>query len=313
MDDVKQSQGTGEVKPEVSEKLAEMKQESQTLAERSKTVSERLEKLTQPAAVQPEPMPSSNQTPEGVKPPSGLKTQNEEQPLPESASDRTKEQFQKLLEENRKLKEERRKAAGTSVFDALRPQEVPGVDMSQFGNVNPQTATQITQDFIGPDGVDVDGLNRALKTANDRAYLAELEASRAAQRIQQFDERQQVREAHTAFPELDPQNEERFDPNFYDLVALKIAKSGMKLSLSQAAAEVKQTYTPTNSSVNLDKVRDEAITQYKQSLSKRDQQPFSTSQGEPRVVETSQELRDRTRKGDAYALDERLRKLGLIS
>lgn len=314
MDDVKQSQGTEEVKPEVQEKLAEMKQESQTLAERSKTVSERLDRLTQPqaAAVQPEPMPSSNQTPEETRPEPKPQAQDQEQsPLPESASDRTKEEFKKILEENRRLKEERRKSAGTSVFDSLRPTEVPNVDMSQFGRVHPQTATPATQDFIGPDGVDVDGLNKALRSANDRATLAEIEASHAAQRIQQLDERQQVREAHSSFPELDPVNEEKFDPNFYDLVALKIAKSGMKLGLVQAAMEVKKTYTPSNQ-VNLDKVRDEAISQYKQNLSKRDQQPFSTSQGESRVVETSTELRERTRKGDAYALDERLRKLGLI-
>lgn len=310
MNDDKQSQGNVEVKPEVAEKLAEMKQESATLADRSKTVSERLEKLTQPAAVQPEPMPSSNQTTEGVKPQTESQTQTVEQ-LPDSASDRTKEQFQKLLEENRRLKEERRKQAGTSVFDALRPQEVAGIDMSQFGRVNPQIATQITQDFIGPDGVDVDGLNKALRQANDRAALAEKEASLARQTAQQVDERQQVREAHAAYPELDPTNEDKFDPNFYDLVALRIAKSGMKLSLSQAAADVRKSYVPTGS-VNLDRVKDDAVNQYKENLAKRDQQPFSTSQGEPRAVETSVELRERTRKGDAYALDERLRKLGLI-
>ncbi len=306
MDDNKQSQGTVD-KPEVQEKLAEMKQESQTLAERSKTVDERLDRLTQQrAAEQPEPMPSSNQTTEEGRPEALASDQPN---LPDTASDRTKEQFNKLLEENRRLKEERRKQAGNSVFDALRPNMSGSSDQSMFGN-NIQIPNPIP-DYVGQEGVDVDGLNKALRSANDRASLAEIEAAKARQLAQQVDERQQVREAHRDFPELDPTNAEKFDPNFYDLVALKIAKSGMRLGLSQAAAEVRTTYTPSGS-VNLDKVRDEAVSQFKDNQAKRDQLPLSNSQGQPRIVETSKELRERTRKGDAYALDERLRKLGLI-
>ena len=306
-----------EVKPEVTEKLAEMKQESQTRAERAATVNERLEKIIHPQTVaeQPSPMSSENQTTEEAKPqPEPVKqSQDEEQPtLPDSSSERTKEQFNKLLEENRKLKEDRRKAAGSSVFDSLRPTEVKGVDMSQFGNLNPQTTNDISKDFIGPDGVDVDGLNKALRQASERAQLAEIEVAQTRQKVQELDERQQVREAHSVYPELDPTDVEKFDPNFYDLVALRIAKSGMKMTLSDAAADVRKTYNP-GGPVNLNKVKDEAVTQYKENLSKRDQGPLSTGKGEPRVTNTNPELRERTRKGDAYALDERLRKLGLIT
>lgn len=328
MIDSDQSQGTTEeVKPEVQEKLAEMKQESQTRAERSKTVDERLEKLTQKAEPenQPEPPPSSDQKQtEEVKPQPELKPQDEDQSkLPASEDEktalensknpqRTAEYIEKLKTENQRLREERRKAAGNSVFDSLRPIDVAGVDTSRFGNLNPQSINDITQDFIGPDGVDVDGLNKALRFANDRVTIAETEARAARQYAQQVDERTQVEKAHSLFPELDPTDTEKFDPNFYDLVALKIAKSGMKLTLAEAANDVRKTYASSTNSVNLNKVRDEAVSQYKDNLEKRNQEPLSTSQGEPRNVEVSTELRERTRKGDAYALDERLRKLGLI-
>lgn len=305
-----ENQGNPEevAKPSSEEKLAEMKQEAQTLAERSKTVDERLAQVTQPQKAeepvkveQPEPMPSSNQT------------QTEEPTaLPESASERTKEQFEKILEENRRLKEERRKQAGESVFDSLRPQQQPVIDMNQFGNLNTQQTQQITQSFVYPDGtVDIDGLNKALTLANDRATIAETESRITRDKLQQFDERQQVREAHKDFPELDPARPDTFDPNFYDLVTVKLAKSGMKMTLAEAAAEVKKTYGAA-STTNLDKVRDEAINQYKDSLKKRDQAPLSTSQGDPRTVESNKDLREKTRKGDPFALDERLRALGLI-
>jgi len=302
-----ENQGTPEevVRPSSEEKLAEMKQEAETLAERSKTVSERLENITTQPETPPEPMPSSNRTEvvEGESP--------EQQPtLPDNASDRTKEQFEKILAENKRLKEERRKEAGTSVFDSLRTPQAPVVDMSQFGNLNPQQTQQLTQQFVDAQGnVDIDGLNKALTSANDRAMVAETEARMARQSVQAIDERQQVREAHRDFPELDPQAES-FDPNFYDLVTVKLAKSGMKMTLAEAAQAVKQTYTP--SSFNPDRIRDDAVNQYKQSLAKRDQGPLSSGAGEPRSSEPVSELREKTRRGDPFALDERLRKLGLI-
>lgn len=308
-----ENQGTTEsVKPEVQETLSEMRDQAQTIADRSKTVDQRLEQLTQtqevaePQGTEPEPMPSSNQTQTDTQDEKRVALENSKNP------ERTAEYIERLQEENRRLKEQRRREAGESVFDSLRAPQQPVVDFSQFGNLNTQQASQITQNFVAPDGtVDIDGLNKALQLANDRSTLAETEARMTRERLQQFDERQQVREAHRDFPELDPSKPDSFDPNFYDLVALRIAKSGMKLTLAEAAQEVKKTYNAP-SPANLDKVRDEAINQYKTSLQKRDQAPFSTSQGEPRTVETQNELREKTRKGDPFALDKRLRDLGLI-
>ena len=328
-------QGTG-VPQDPTTAIEEMKQESQTLAEKSKTVDERLDNYLNPKAEtdnQPEPMPSSNQTQtEESKPlPEPSNAQETEQPkLPDSASDRTKEQFEKLLEENRRLKEERRKAAGDSVFDSLRgePEIQPTndrFDFSQFNNLTNAQADQITKDFISPDGtVDVDGLNKALAAANDRATIAETEARMATDKVQQFLESQQVREAHKEYPELDPKQPDKFDPNFFDLVALRLAKDKLNnrgkqtLTLAEAAAQVRQSYTPQASTVNLDKVRDEAISQYKSAQdTKKSQQPLSSGQGEPRTTVSVQDLRNQTRqKGDITtnkALDERLRKAGIIT
>jgi hypothetical protein len=308
MDD--QNQGASEeVKPEVQEKLEEMKQESQTRAERSKTVDERLDKLTQ-AANEPESTPNSNQEaesqPKESEPEEKVALDNSKNP------ERTKEFIDKLKEENRLLKEKARKDAGTSVFDSLRqPQQSQAIDTSKFENLTSQQTNQIADNFIAEDGtVDINGLNKALKTANDRAQIAESEALKTREIVQQSEERQQVREAHTTYPELDPQND-KFDPNFYDLVALKLAKTGLKMTLAQAAAEVRKSYQ-SPAPVNLEKIKDEAVSQYKENLGRRNQGPLSTSKGEPRTVDSNPELRERTRQGDYFALDERLRKLGII-
>lgn len=333
MDD-EQSQGTG-LPQSTGDALAEMKAEAQTLAERSKTVDERLARATEAVSeTQPEPMPSSNQTQtEETKPTPEIARQSQESEQlmqPDSLSenealanaknpDRTREYIEKQKAEIQQLKEELRKAAGNSVFDSLRQPEVAPDPLPEFNfqNLN-QAQQQMANNFIQEDGtVDIDGLNRALHDAQSKAQLAEIEAQRVRQRVQQLDERSQVNEAHSLYPELDPKSE-KFDQNFYDLTALRLAKSGMKLTLAQAAGEVRKTYTPIiTAPINLDKVRDEAIISYKEAQDKKlSQAPLSSSQGEQRQVETPDTLRAKTRqKGDITqnsALDERLRRAGVI-
>jgi len=265
---------------------------------------------------QPEPVPSSEQKQTEEVQPTEDATEDVEQ-LPEDASDRTKKNFDKIREENRKLKEQLAEY-GSSVFDSFRPQQgadQPQVDTNAYGNLNQQQVDSITSRFVDDEGnVDINGLNQELSTSNQRAAKAEERAARVEDRLERFEESQQVREAHAVHPWLDPKSP-NFDSVQFELVRDRILRvkyyEGQPISLLEAADQVAKAQGGT-SPVNLDKISEEAVTKYKQSQEKRQQGPIETGRGEPRQTTDLSELRERTRQGDDNALTERMRGIGLL-
>lgn len=304
-----------------------------------KSIEERLADATAlPQAAdeqQPEPMPSSDQTPPEESPLTPDQG-SDELTLPAEASDRTKREFEKLkqrlAEKEARLKELETPPQsdlttyGTSVFDSFRPQETPqpSVDASQFGSLNQQQVQQIATQFVDPTtgDVDINGLNQALANADARAAQAERAAREAQERIIRFEENLQAKEAHAEFPELDPLNkggringDKPFDPDFWQAVRDRTVTrnylEGRNLSLVEIAREVSRTYhRPT---VDEAKVKEQAVADYKQTQALRNQGPIEPGRGETRQPFTETELRERTRQGDPEALDERLRNLGILS
>lgn len=267
---------------------------------------------------QPESMPNSNQ--QQTEDASTINPdQNDGEQLPDNASERTREQFKKLLEENRRLKAvKQQESFGASVFDTFHPQreEViqPQVDARNFNALNQTQVDAVTQQFVDQEGnVDINGLNQALSQANRRAEEAEKQTRTLNDRVTRFEENQQVRDAHAVHAELDPQAE-NFDPDFFGMVRDRILRNmyeGKSQTLLDVANAIKSKYV-SPSPVNLDKVKEEAVAQYKQAQTSRQQGPIESGKGSPRNESTLTELRERSRKGDPRAIDERLRRIGLI-
>lgn len=269
-----------------------------------------------------------------------------------STNERTQKRIQELLEENKKLKQ---RTSGGSVFDDIRsgqrqnviptqlvnpigpypqalPQAIPQISPivppyvpQAFPNLNQTQVDQIAQQFVDQEGnVDIGKLNSTLSTANRRAQLAEANAQaatvasrQAQQRVEKFEEDQQVREAHAQVPEID-HNNEKFDQELFGLVRDRLLSNfyaGKTEQLVDVAKELRQFKQATSATqVDLDQVKNQAIEEYKQSLSARDQGPIASGKGESRTAVSDQELSLRTRKGgvDNQATRERMRKIGII-
>lgn len=295
-----------------------------------KSIEERIEAATStptPEAVeevktQPEPMPSLNQNPTEVKTDQTAQAQEDDLTLPENASERTRAQFEKL---KARLKEAEAKAstpkeelpAGSSVFDVIHPEAqqppvvTPPVNLTQFPGLNPLQVQNITQQFVDAEGnVDINGLNRALYDANQRTIQASQRVQSLEEKLSRFEETQQVKEAHSEFPQLDPTNREKFDKNFYELVRDRLVRNmweGTKKSLAEVAREL--SHAVGSAPVNRNQVEAQAVEQYKAAQQARIQGPIEQGKGEVRQAdETYETLRARTRREgfSSQALDQRL-------
>lgn len=271
---------------------------------------------------QPEPTPSSDQTQtEGTEPnEEALALENSKNP------ERTKSYIDKLkreLEEARSVKPTQSSVDyGSSVFDSFRPavnevSESVLPQPTQF--LNPNQVNSIQSQFVDQEGnVDINGLNRALNEANQTAYQAQQQAQKAQQTIERYEETQQVREAHEAFKWLDPKNKE-FDPQKFELVRDRLLREkyygGKNITLFDAARTIEEAIGGrSNPPMNVDQLKSEAVAQFKQAQTVKQQQgPVEQGRGESRVSEVdNQELRERTRKGDQAAIRQRLINAGII-
>lgn len=280
--------------------------------------------------VQPESTPDSNSERATPEP------DEEKEALDNSKNpDRTRAYIEKLKAEKAealaKLREKETPVEpqnfGTSVFDAFHPErsvEQPRQAPAQVYQppqglqyLNPGQVNAIQNNFVDAEGnVDVEGLNKALSEANRISQQATERARQAEERITRFEESQQVRELHTAFPELDPMNKGKFDPKFFEFVRDRMVRNwaeGRNLSAVDVAKDIRTVYNPTPVQ-DVSKAKAEAVEQYKQTQEARRQGPIETGRGESRQTTGNlQELRARTRKGDDSALHERLKALGITS
>lgn len=243
--------------------------------------------------------------------PTELPTVNQEEQgsdefsLPENSNDRTKEQFSKLLQSNKELKEKLAQIESTknsepviaygSVYETFKSNPV----------VAPVTDVADT-DYITADGeVDIEKLNADLKALK----VSALEARRLAEQAR---EEIEVREAHSKHPYLDPQNP-NFDPNFFELVKDRVIRQryyeGKNMPLGNIADQVLSFYKPSSMSK---KEADKAVEEFKKTQQQvTSNAPISSSTGRRLEGQTLEDLRVRTQQGDSSALRERLKALGI--
>lgn len=273
----------------------------------------------EPSQEAPAPLPSAAEDEQS----SIDSSQDAEEPeedfqLPEDAKERTKREFAKLKEQLREERARNRSARPRqpqSVFDEFRPpvQEYTP-DASQFGGLNQQQVNEIASGFVDPDGnVDVEGLNRTLQSANQRALQAEQRAQQAVDQVTRYEESRQLQEAYTTYPQLDPEHPQ-YDTEFYDLVSQKLMVEnfarGGALTVKQAADHIARLYKGPE--VNVEKAKEQAVEEYKAAQAKRQQGPVERGRGQERgAIEDHENLRQRSRQGDDHAISRRLEQLGI--
>jgi hypothetical protein len=247
---------------------------------------------------------------------SDMPTDEDQDGLPEETKERTREQFEKLKEANRKLKEEleANKQPQPSVLDSLNPGYQPvnnyqAPSANAFSHLNQQQVESISEKLInkGEDGYDyvnTQALERALKDANDRAARAEEQARMAAQRFNKFEESAQIREAYSKYPQLDP-NGDQFSEAFYSNVRDKLIAQAFRgeKDLVKAADEVARLIQPVKAHVK-EPVREEEAQTKKEQIN-------ATGTATSRYSSADFEaLKSGTLRGQKGALAERLRRSG---
>lgn len=194
----------------------------------------------------------------------------EEAPVEEAEKDpkdRTAKEFEKLKGTNQELKRERDEYK--NLFESLRPNEVPqkaqeqydqpinqAPSANQFQNLNQADINQAFQSMVDENGyLDGNKLIQTLGAMNERATRAEQAAARIEKKAQEAEKKAREteestaqKEVHKKYPQLDPNNEEGFNPKFWKAVFNELgmkAKSGVmpsSLDYMKAADEVYQDF-----------------------------------------------------------------------
>jgi len=307
-----------------------------SVVERSKTAEDRLDKYFEQQGPAPEPMPSSNKTEEPTstdETPAGDEAEDE-LVLPDNASERTKTQFEKLKQRNAELAKEKadlesripkeeEASNGESVFDGFYPREAqtPQAPVEPVGTpqvnapyLNPLQVQNIAASYVDAEGnVDLVKFNEAIARSNNVAFEAQRRAQSVEEKLARISQKEQEREAYAQYPEIDPQNRAKFDKELFEMTRDRLLRNMYNGKEERLVDVVKSIRTRYNPPVDVQKAKEQAVSEYQQSQSKRNQEPFESGRGEETKTDY-EDLRRRTRtKGEIgdKALSERLKALGI--
>jgi hypothetical protein len=248
---------------------------------------------------------------EGVMPTHEQPTESQPQ-LPEDASERTRQEFEKLKAKNKELADklaQKEQVAQiqpeyNSVLDELNPR------LDGPSNLMPGQVEDITKSLTDKDGyIDADLLNKTLQEANERAKQAEEKAKRAEERMERFEETQEVQRTHSAFPQLDPYNP-NFDRRFYELTKNEVIGQMMQGKKDyMAAAKRVAEYLQADDKKAAQQV---AQVQEKQKvISQREMANATTGTAKAPIHDDEYEsLVSGTRTGDSLSIGQRLKANG---
>lgn len=257
---------------------------------------------------QQEPMPSSEQkTPESDADGQASRyagDSSQAEGLPEGASDRTRNEFEKLKGSNselaQQLREERaRREYMETVFNQLQPKSKQQQEKGLEPIYDPETGLINEQ---------------ALSDIQRKALEAERTVQTLEQQQKQFIREQENREAFTAYPELDP-NGKSFDKKLHVETRRVLIDSmlnpddydGKQLSFKEAADLVKG-----GSTKYLEQAKKEGAKEAVEQLTPKEQAGLEATGTPGRRAQSGNRLEDlqqRTRRGDTLAVIERLERI----
>jgi len=248
-----------------------------------------------------------------------VEKQTEEPKLPDDVKQRTKQEFDKLKQSNKELKETVKKY--TDVLSSLKPQEAapPNQFTSSFEpiltNQPPSAYPGLTQqqikdtfeNLVDSEGyVDVNLLKEELEKQRRRAEYAEQKAKeaeeaakKAVKTVDDFQRTQKMREVHAKYPQIDPDSPQ-FSETMWEAVRNEIIGQWVTIGTEDVEAAAKKWYDilyPMAKDKEADK---------KAQINAIPTQPMSTSS----TFEDYQALVEATRKNKKGALAERIKRAG---
>lgn len=249
--------------------------------------------------------------------------------LPQGTSQRTSEQFEKLVDSNHRLNEAyqllQQQLAQKAQMEQqyARPQPVAPVVQPQ---VQPQQQDPFVEvdPYTGEQTVRVDKLKQALDESTQRAVRTEQALQTYIEQQRKEEENRQTNEAYRAHPELNPVNADKYSPDFIvrtrrilvDSVMSPQDYGGRPYTFKEAADIARQELNmPTAAAPVATPATQQAVNT--QVLENREQAALaaqgSSSQAQPPIDPMGEdkkfELRMKTRKGGmdgTWALAERL-------
>lgn len=265
-----------------------------------------------------EPMLSSDKPEEATQNEATQESANAQVPsepkLPEEVKDRTKEEFDKLLERNRALAEE-----NASLKTTLSPKPTslldeiyPSFNQQQFPDLPKGKAEEVAQKFVDAEGyVDVSKVSDALAQAQSEAQAAREDARQARQEVERHAISQDLEKAYIKHPYLDPDNE-AFDENFYNLVRNEVygqaIKHGKKETFVNAAQTVLKVYNPQTKKAESVAAQDAKTKATQEQRQQATTSVGATKKGEEPIVDP--DLVEKSQKGDRDAIYKRLQASG---
>jgi hypothetical protein len=189
-------------------------------------------------------------------------TAPEREPQQDPVRDRTREQFDKLLESNQKLYEQNEllRKEMQDRLAAQQPVQTPQNTAQQYSQPTQQPTSEYdfyeTDPQTGETYVNRDKLGNYLRDIQDKANRAEKTVQSYIKTTEEREIEKQNREAWSAHPELDPNNKDGFDNTLYKQVRGVLYDSmlnaadygGRPLTYKEAADFVKGTTgNPTTS------------------------------------------------------------------
>lgn len=245
--------------------------------------------------------------------------QESEAGLPDGVSDRTRQEFEKLKESNKRLKQELEATKSgqpqrPSVLEAYLSQQgeqspqVTQPQLPKLDNVSQATVQAEAQKLIDEQGyLDANELERRLtkiSEAEQRALEAERRANQALERVARFEIDSEKKRLHEAYPEIDPSSD-KFNPDAYELVKNKmldqLVATGKQDAL-QAAAEMERFFRKPS-----------LTSQQQEVLSQRTQASSgikASGNANQAYASDFDELRKKSLTSDE-AMDERIRRAGI--
>jgi hypothetical protein len=252
--------------------------------------------------------------------------------LSDEVKQRTKEQFEKLTESNKRLvqanralqEEARRREQSEKSFSSLQgqsrnpyldaikqPEQQGGENLvEQFVEVDPVTGQQY---------VDEKRLSTAIVNANQRALNAERKVQGYIQQQEQVERQRQTEEAFAAHPELNPNDSENFNQDVHRRTRALLLDSMMNpgdygnrpLTFKEAGDQAKEQSAKEAKQLaeKVEEEREKATSEKAQASAGVQGQPSGQQQAERQRLESEQELGDlvrATRKGNIEALAQRL-------
>jgi len=225
--------------------------------------------------------------------------------LPESASERTRQEFEKLKQRNKELAEklaQREQLETNSLLDTLTGSEQQIVAQS---NLPQGQVEDIVKNLTDENGyIDEALLKKTLQDATltatqavQAAQQAQFVAKKAEERVSKYEQNENIKKAYAEFPQSNPESDD-YDPQFMELVRNEMIGQAMnRIQPSFYDACKKWSSVAKQPTAKVGQVAEK--------------EQINAESNSTKPVVNNEKLVEKTRKGDQDSIAARLAAIGL--